>query len=145
MSDIQVTREFPVTPARLFEVISTKAYLLQWWGHESWTMRDESLDFTRLGPWHSAMISEEGNLFAMSGQVTKVEPITVIGITWGWDAPPEMVSGDGHVTFTVEEAPKGARLVIDHRDLASDAIAARHQQGWNAPLAQLERLIRTLD
>ena len=141
MSDLRIEREFAVTPARLFQVLSTRAYVVQWWGHESWTMRDETLDFTRTGPWHSAMLSAEGTLFAISGQVTRVEPIEVIGFTWGWDAPPEMVTGESHVTFTVQESPKGAKLIIDHRELTSDEIAARHKQGWEGPLAQLTRVL----
>ena len=90
MADIRIEREFPVTQARLFEVITTNAALLQWWGHEGWSMRGERLDFSREGPWHSAMTSDEGNLFQMSGQVTKVQPIDMVGFTWRWDEPPQM-------------------------------------------------------
>ena len=81
MSDIRLEREFGVPPERLFEVVTTNAELLRWWGHEGWTMQDQQLDFSAEGPWHSAMISDEGNLYKMSGQVTRVQPFEVIGFT----------------------------------------------------------------
>ena len=143
MSDIRVEREFNVTPQRLFEVVTTNAGLLQWWGHDGWTMRDQQLDFSRIGPWHSAMLSEEGNLFKMSGHVTKVEPVHTIGFTWGWHDADDQRGAESHVTFTIVESAKGAKLIIDHRELATDDIAAQHAKGWGGPLAKLERLLNS--
>ena len=74
MSDIRLEREFNVSPARLFEVLSSNAEVVRWWGHDSWTMRDQQLDFTREGPWHSAMISDEGNLFKLCLLYTSPSP-----------------------------------------------------------------------
>ncbi|MBD3665068.1 SRPBCC family protein [Sulfitobacter aestuariivivens] len=141
MSDIRLEREFGVSPARLFEVISSNAGLLEWWGHDGWTMRDEQLDFTREGPWHAAMLSDEGNLYKLSGQVTKVEPIETIGFTWGWHDPDDNRGAESHVTFTVQEMATGSKLVINHRELPSDDIAAQHERGWGGPLGRLERLL----
>lgn len=143
MSDIRVEREFAVSPARLFAVVTTNAEILQWWGHEGWTMQDEQLDFSRKGPWHSAMLSDEGNLFKMSGQVTNVHPIDTIGFTWGWHDADDQRGAESHVTFTIQEAVRGSKLVIDHRDLQSDDIAAQHEKGWGGPLERLERLLNT--
>ncbi len=42
MSDIRSEREFPVSPVRLFEALSRHADIIQWWGHESWTLQDET-------------------------------------------------------------------------------------------------------
>lgn len=143
MSDIRLERDFSVTPTRLFKVISTRAELLRWWGHDGWTMRDEQLDFSREGPWHSAMLSEEGNLFKMSGQVTSVLPGKSIGFTWGWHDAEDQRGVESHVTFTVQETAKGAKLVIDHRDLPTDDIAAQHARGWGGPLGKLEHLLNS--
>jgi len=143
MSDIRLEREFGVSPQRLFEVVSSHADVLQWWGHEGWTMRDEQLDFSRVGPWHSAMISEEGNLYKMSGQVTKVQPFEMIGFTWGWHDAQDQRGAESHVTFTIQATAKGAKLVIDHRELPTVDSAAQHARGWGSPLGRLEKLLNS--
>lgn len=140
MCDIRLEREFPVTQQRLFEMLSTQAQLLQWWGHDGWTMMDENLDLSRLGPWFADMRSEEGHRFKLSGQVTRVSPFDVIGFTWGWHDEADQRGIESHVTFTISATAKGARLVLDHRNLASDESAAQHERGWGGPLSRLERL-----
>jgi len=141
MPDIRLERSFNVSPERLFEVISSRASLVQWWGHDGMTLPDEHLDFSRLGPWHSEMLSDEGNRFKMSGQVTHVEAPKTIGFTWGWHDPEDQRGAESHVTFTVVETATGAKLIIDHRDLPSEEVAARHSTGWNGPLTRLERYL----
>lgn len=141
MSDIRLEREFAVSPARLFEALSRNADIIQWWGHESWAMQDENLDFSREGPWHAAAVGEAGNIYKLSGQVTKVSPHKTIGFTWAWHDPDDRRGPESHVTFTISETARGARLVIDHRDLPSDDIAARHEEGWGGPLSRLARLL----
>ena len=141
MADIRLEREFSVSPERLFEVLSTRAALVQWWGHDGMTLPDEQLDFSTLGPWHASMVSDEGNRFKMSGQVTRVDPPRTVGFTWGWHDPDDQRGAESHVTFTVVETAEGAKLIIDHRELLSEEVAARHSAGWVGPLARLERFL----
>ncbi len=105
------------------------------------TLPDEQLDFSKPGPWYSVMLSDEGNWFKMSGQVTHVERPKTIGFTWGWHDPDDQRGAESHVTFTVVETATGSKLIIDHRDLPSDEVAARHSSGWNGPLTRLERFL----
>ncbi len=141
MSDVRLERGFAVSPARLFEALSRHADIVQWWGHDSWTLQDENLDFSREGPWHAAAVGDTGNIYKLSGQVTKVAPPETIGFTWAWHDPEDQRGAESHVTFTVSETAKGAKLVIDHRELPSDDIAAQHERGWGGPLLRLERLL----
>lgn len=142
MAELRLEREFPVSPARLYQAISTRAEVIRWWGHDGWQMEDEALDLGREGPWHAAMRSEEGTLFHIEGQVTHVAPGRSIGFTWAWASPPQMQGGTSHVTFTVVETATGAKLVIDHRELPTDETATSHAQGWAGPLGRLERHLR---
>lgn len=141
MPDIRLERSFNVSPERLFEVLSSRAALVQWWGHDGMTLPDENLDFSRVGPWHSEMLSDEGNRFKMSGQVTRVDPPKTIGFTWGWHDPNDQRGPESHVTFSVVKTATGSKLIIDHRELPSDEVAARHSTGWNGPLTRLERFL----
>ena len=141
MPDICLERIFKVSPERLFEVLSSHAMLIQWWGHDGMTLPEEHLDFSKLGPWHSVMLSNEGNRFKMSGQVTRIEPPNTIGFTWGWHDTDDQRGPESHVTFTVVETADGAKLIIDHRELPTDEIAARPASGWAGPMARLERFL----
>ena len=143
MADIRLERDFNVSPKRLFEVISSHATLIQWWGHDGMTMTDEQLDFSRLGPWHSAMLSGEGNRFKMSGQVTQIDPPNSIGFTWGWHDDADQRGPESHVMFTVVETATGAKLIVDHRELATEEIASQHAKGWGGPMTRLERFLNT--
>ncbi|MEW9918047.1 SRPBCC domain-containing protein [Marimonas sp. MJW-29] len=141
MSDIHLEREFAVTPERLFDVVSTRAELIRWWGHDGWTFTDENIDFSRTGPWFADMRSEEGNRYKLSGQVTLVNRPRSIGFTWAWHDDEDKRGPESHVTFTISETGVGAKLEVDHRELASDDIAAQHARGWAGPLGRLSRLL----
>lgn len=144
MSDIRLERDFSVSPERLFEVISTRADLVRWWGHDGWTFQEEQLDFSRPGPWLADMLSEEGNRYKLSGQVTRVSPPDLIGFTWAWHDAEDARGPESHVTFKVVPTAKGARLIVDHRELRSDDIAAAHARGWQGPLSRLARHLESL-
>lgn len=141
MSDILLEREFAVSPARLFRAISEHADLIRWWGHDGWTMVSEELDFTRTGPWHADMRSDEGNPYKLSGHVTRVNAPESIGFTWAWHDPEDKRGAESHVTLTVVETAKGSKLIVDHRELPSDDIAQGHMRGWSATLVRLIRLM----
>lgn len=142
MADIRLEREFNVSALRLFEVISSHALLIQWWGHDGMTLPEENLNFGRLGPWFSVMISDEGNRFKMSGQVTRVDPPNAISFTWGWHDDADQRGPESHVTFTVVETATGSKLIINHRELPSEEVAARHASGWAGPMARLARFLK---
>ncbi len=140
MADLVLERLLPLPPERLFELVSTEAGLLQWWGPEGFTVPDRNLDFTRTGPWHSVMHSPEGTRHEVSGQVTHVDPPQSLGFTWAWhDAETGDRGAESHVTFTVTQAPGGAKLVLAHRDLPSQEAAESHESGWSSALRKLEQ------
>ena len=130
MSDIRLERDFSVSPARLFEVVTSSTEVVNWWCPEGFEMPDPELDFTQLGPWHAEMTSPEGKVFKVSGRVIKVEPPKRVGFTWGWHDEADQRSAESHVTFTVQKTAKGAKLVIDHRALPEGEAAADHTSGW---------------
>ena len=142
MADIRITREFRVSPERLFRAVTEQAEILNWWGHDGMTIPVRQLDFTRTGPWHSEMIGQDGTRYKLSGQVTHVTPPRSVAFTWGWHDAEDQRGAESHVTFTVEEMEGGARLIVDHRHLPDDDVAGRHETGWTSgPLKRLERYL----
>lgn len=142
MADIQIVREFPVSPERLFRAVTEQAEILNWWGHDGMTIPVKQLDFTREGPWFSEMFGQDGTRYKLSGQVTHVTPPRSVGFTWGWHDAEDQRGPESHVTFTIEAAGDGSRLIVDHRELPSDEVAGRHEIGWaGGPLKRLERYL----
>lgn len=145
MSDIRLDREFSVSPARLFEVVTSGDEVLHWWLPEGFSMPDPALDFTRSGPWCARMISPEGKVFKVSGQVTKVEPQQRVCFTWGWHDDADQRGVESHVIFSVEKTVKGAKLIIDHRGLPDDEAAKDHTSGWGKMYERITRQLSTTD
>ena len=145
MADIQLIREFNVSPERLFQAVTTQAEVLNWWGYDGMTIPAPQLDFTQTGPWQSEMFAQDGTRYKLSGQVTHVVSPRSVGFTWGWHDESDKRGSESHVTFSIEATPEGgARLTVDHRELPSEEEAARHNAGWAVPLGRMERYIAEL-
>lgn len=141
MSGLQLQRIFPVTPEKLFDWVTTPDKLLKWWGPESMHVPEHDLNLRRTGPWYSIMQNSEGQRYHVSGQVTHVDAPKSVGLTWAWHDEDGSRGAESHVTFTIAAARDGAMLLIDHRDLGDDEIAARHEEGWTSTLRKLQALL----
>ncbi len=137
MTDIRIEREFAVAPARLYRAVTETADMIAWWGPEGMSVSEGDMDFTKTGPWYAVILGGDGTRYKMSGQVTHVDPPRSVGYTWGWHDPDDQRGAESFVTLTVAETASGARLIVDHRDLADDDIGASHEQGWTSSLASL--------
>ena len=138
MADLNMVREFPVAPDTLFSFLTTPEGTAQWWGPEGYAITHAQLDFTRNGPWTVSMRNPEGTALKISGYVTHVNPNSSLGFTWAWHDPEDNRGDESHVTFTVEATADGSRLIVDHRDLPTQASADGHVRGWTSTLNRLE-------
>ncbi|GAA6208877.1 hypothetical protein NBRC116601_21700 [Cognatishimia sp. WU-CL00825] len=137
MTDIRLEREFKASPDRLFDFVTQRTNVLQWFGYESFSFSDERMDLSKLGAWFVDMLSDEGNRFKISGQVTHVDRPKSVGFTWGWHDQDDNRGPESHVVFTVVETAAGARLIIDHRELDDGEVAANHEGGWTNALRRI--------
>lgn len=140
MADTLLAREFPVSADRLYEYITLPERLTQWFGPEGTYLAEHDMDFSRTGPWFAVMVGREsGNRFKVSGEVTHVRPRTSVALTWAWHDDADGRGAESHVTFIVDATPKGARLTIDHRDLADAEAVEGHSKGWRSTLDKLSQ------
>ena len=84
------------------------------------------------------MENSDGQQFKVSGHVTHVDPPNSVGFTWGWHDDQDQRGPESHVTFSIVATETGARLVIDHRELADAEVAENHNTGWTSSLRKLE-------
>ena len=138
MPNLVMERTFDATPEKVFTYLSKAEHIVKWWGPEGMTLPEHELAFDKTGPWLSVMQNAEGQQYKVSGQVTHVDPPNSVGFTWGWHDDQDQRGAESHVTLTVEPAGEGARLILDHRELGDDEIAANHNTGWTSSLRKLE-------
>ncbi len=142
MTDIRLEREFNVTPERLFDFVTKRASVLEWFGYEGMTFPADDMDFSRTGPWFVELLSKEGNRMKLSGHVTHVDRPKTVGFTWGWHDPEDKRGPESHVMFTVMETTGGAKLIIDHRELPDEEAATGHNSGWTYALGTMARVLQ---
>ena len=140
MTELTMTRRFDATPARVFEFVTRPEMLLQWWGHDGWSMEEAQLDFTRRGPWFAKMRSDEGNPFHHGGDVVELGDMTV-RFTWQWHNANGRQSDLSTVTFSVAPDGQGSLFTIHHTGLPDDDFGRAHEMGWAASLARLTALV----
>ena len=81
---LRIAMTFAAPPERVFEFVTQRHRVRDWWGPEGMSLPDEALDFSREGPWHSVMMNADGKRFKVSGRVTEVAPPHAVEFTWGW-------------------------------------------------------------
>lgn len=141
MSDIRLERDFNVSAERLFDFVTQRTSVLEWFGYEGMTFPAEEMDFSRKGPWFVEMLSKEGNKMKLSGHVTHVDRPKTVGFTWGWHDPEDKRGPESHVMLTVMETGQGAKLIIDHRELPDEEAATGHNSGWTYALGTMTRIL----
>ncbi|MFT4959209.1 MAG: hypothetical protein ACI92Z_000282 [Paracoccaceae bacterium] len=140
MTDLSLEREFDIPAEQLFDWISSKGKVLQWFGPEGMKVAESALDFSQTGPWYAVM-SNDTMRVKVSGHVTHVDPPRSVGLTWGWHDEDGARGAESHVTLTVVPTKIGARLLLDHRDLDDSEQSARHEQGWISTFNKMATII----
>lgn len=142
MNDLVLERILPGSVERVFDLVTRREHLLTWWGPEGMTVPEERLDFTRTGPWHSVMVSPDGQRFKVSGQVTSVKAPNLVAFTWGWHDEAGQRGTESHVTIEIAAAGPGkSRLTLRHAGLPDKAARDAHGEGWKSSLDKLERQV----
>jgi uncharacterized protein YndB with AHSA1/START domain len=141
MSELRLTRNFPVAPDKVFAFVTETAHLAKWWGPEAMNVPDADMDFTRPGAWVSVMVNAEGGRHKVSGEVLEVDPPNKVEFTWAWHDENDQRGHESRVRFEVApDGRGGADFVLIHSGLQDDESAANHKMGWTSSLKKLERL-----
>lgn len=141
MAELKIDRTLKADRAKVFEFVTKGEHLVKWWGPEGMSVPDHTLDFTKVGPWHSVMENADGKQFKVSGNVTSVNAPHSVAFTWAWHDENDTRGNDTHVTISLTaRADGGTDFMLYHTDLVDEESAANHLHGWTSSLVKLERL-----
>ncbi len=143
MTDVvTLERIMPASATRVFEMVSQPQNMVRWWGHDGMIVPEHNLDFSKPGPWHSVMESQDGRRRLVSGEVTAVDPPRFIAFTWAWHdgGPGGPRETETRVTIEIAAVDEDrAKMVLRHYDLGSDPARAGHTKGWLSIFDKLEK------
>lgn len=137
MSELRIERSYAIDATRLFAYLTEAEHLVKWWGPESATVLEASLDLGRPGPWSITIETPRGP-FSMTGEVLHIEPGRLVEFTMdvpGQNAP------DSTVRFEVtEDGPGRSRFTLVQTGI-TDEMVEMGKRGWGGTIARLERAI----
>ena len=144
--ELEFTRDYKVSVARLWQAVTDPEEVIQWFGPEGVRVENCDMDFRRRGPWDCVMIGREsGNRFWVSGEITHVRPPEggegSVGFTWAWHDADDKRGPESHVIFEVSPHGDGARFRLIHRALPSLEASQEHSKGWLSVLGRLDAYI----
>jgi uncharacterized protein YndB with AHSA1/START domain len=130
--DVLLQRDYPASPARVFEAWTDVELLTRWFGcgpDMLWTVHE--WDVRAGGRLHVSLMFDKGP-FEVRGEFLVVDPPHRLRYRFG---------DDQIVDVTIEAIPKGTRLAVRHSGLAGPDICSIITGGWTNGLTQLGGLL----
>lgn len=136
MSDLTLSKDFPVAPTVLYQALSQPLML------EGWFANSVDIDLRPEGRFYAYWTQG----YSTQGLFTEVKANEKLAFTWFGSTDPAA----SQVVLTLAATPDGSRLTIQHTDLGSGAAWKQTrtdlQTGWENALLNLESvLVRGLD
>lgn len=139
---VKIERRFAAPIETVFRFVTEHDNLVKWWGPEGIHVTEETLDFTKPGPWHSVMVNADGQRFHVSGEVTKSDPPRLVAFTWAWhDGDTGARGPESKVRIELEPDGDATMFRLIHADLANDESRKNHEGGWTSSITCLERAL----
>jgi uncharacterized protein YndB with AHSA1/START domain len=132
-ASITLARDFPATPARVFDAWTSPDAIMKWWGMPGFTNLKAAFDARPGGLWSVTSRRPDGEEVTAHGQVLEVIPGDKLVYDWRFagqpaEAPASLVA----VRFSA--SAMGTRLVVEHSGLMDPAMTPTFEFGWNYTL-----------
>jgi uncharacterized protein YndB with AHSA1/START domain len=142
---LRLSRRFDAPRERVFEAWTNPEVLKDWWhAGPDWDTPEAEVELRPGGSYRLAMRDPgSGQTHALVGEYREVQPPERLVYTWTWESNPEEMRGSEGSLVTVEFVEDGdaTNVEITHSGFASEEIRDLHAHGWEACLANLERLL----
>jgi uncharacterized protein YndB with AHSA1/START domain len=136
---LSIVRRFDVEPAKVWRAWTQPEALTAWLApSDAFSTRVLECDVRVGGRYRIVMRSPDGEDNDVSGVYREVATNRRLVFTWAWKSTPERES---LVTVELRAADGGTELTLRHEEFADAEARDKHNQGWNACLGRLERLL----
>ncbi|HVN34915.1 MAG TPA: SRPBCC domain-containing protein [Casimicrobiaceae bacterium] len=140
---LSIVRRFDVEPAEVWRAWTDPRALSAWMApSDAFSTRVLECDVRVGGRYRIVMRTPEGEDNDVSGVYREVVANRKLVFTWAWKSTPERESV---VTVELRAAGRGTELTLKHEEFAEGEARDRHNQGWNACLARLGRMLAAQD
>lgn len=139
---LKLERHFDAPPYKVYEYVTKKENLLQWWGPENCYVDENHLDFTMVGPYFFVMVAPNGARAKVSGNVLAIDPPYSVEFDMSMPGDEECLRMSV-VKFVVEESKQGGtNFTLTQTGLTSEEITFNRTNGWVSTLGRLEKLLK---
>ena len=136
---LALVRKFDAAPGKVWRALTEPEMLKQWMRPDDATkVSTAEIDLRVGGRYRIVMRPAEGEEHDVRGVYREIVPNKKLVYTWAWKSTPERESV---VTIELRAAGGGTELTLKHEQFADEPARDRHQQGWNACIASLERFL----
>lgn len=136
---LEVTKDFPVPAARLYQAWITLEELKQWWHPMGNNLQQASTKPEQGGAIEYVFANEHGaHSFTIKGVYKEVEEGARLVYTWNWELPVAAVGNSEFiltVVFSSNEA--GSRLAVTQENFTAEEAVQPHREGWEKALDEL--------
>ena len=137
---LELRRELPARPARLFDAFSDPAQLEQWWGPEGFMVRATDFTVETGRAYRIEMRPPAGDAFFLHGVFREVEPARRLAFTFVWEPPdPDDVETLVELTFVAQA--EATELALRQGGFRTPERLELHRGGWTDSLDKLGRLL----
>jgi uncharacterized protein YndB with AHSA1/START domain len=136
---LTITRHFSAPPESVFDALVDPDQIAKWFGPHDFTV--PMVDFTpRAGSGYRIELQPpEGDVFHVSGKVSRADRPTLLGFTFVYDEPsPDDV--ETHVELSLVDGGGSTQLHLTHGAFKTDDRRALHDKGWSDSLDKLARV-----
>jgi uncharacterized protein YndB with AHSA1/START domain len=142
---LQMNRRFDAPRDRVFDAWTNPNVLLDWWrAGPHWETPRAEVDLRPGGRYRLAMTdTDKGETHVVVGEYKEIQPPERLVYTWSWESNTDEMKGSENSLVTVEftEADGGTEVSLTHSGFSGDDIRDLHVHGWEAVLANLERVL----
>ena len=142
---LRMSRRFDAPRERVFEAWTSPDVLRDWWrAGPHWETPVAQVDLRPGGRYRLAMTdTDKGETHVVVGEYKEIQPPERLVYTWTWESNTDEMKGSDNSIVTVEfaVADGGTEVSLTHTGFAGDEIRDLHAHGWEAVLANLERVL----
>jgi uncharacterized protein YndB with AHSA1/START domain len=140
---LEISKDFPVPVARLYQAWITPEELKQWW-HPMGNHLQQATTKPEPGKAVEYVFTNEQGThsFTINGTYKEVEEGKRLVYTWNWRVPDATVSDSAfvlHVVFSPNG--NGSRLAVTQENFAAEEAVQPHREGWEKALNDLYQFL----